>query len=289
MKKNILLLSTISFVFLSVISCKKEKPGMMPDPFYSYTTEGFTVQFKNLSRFATSYKWDFGDGTASTEASPVHTYPHKGKYVPTLIAIGENGKEAEASTVLHLSKGSSVNLNDNTLSDWDTVTHNVVIGGKNSGNFIEAKYDYDGNYLYVYFEQITKVSDGNIYDMYIDMDNNPATGFISNDMPGGGYDMLLEGTVFGGWLDVDPFTGGANQASFTFSNINVSSYYKMGAVQQSGDTLRFEYGIVRSKIPGLSSTQGIKIFVQANSNDWSTVVGTSPDIGTKAFFLDMSE
>ncbi|TAM94289.1 MAG: PKD domain-containing protein [Chitinophagaceae bacterium] len=287
MKKIFVLLSIVVAGLMTLSSCKKDSLKIMPDPFYSYTVSGFTVQFKNESKFATSYKWDFGDGTTSTEASPTHEYPRKGKYVPTLTAIGADGTEADASTVLHLAKGSSVKLDDNTLSDWDTVTHNVVIAGKNAGNFLKAKYDYDGNYLYVYFEQIAKQSDGDIYDIYMDTDNNPATGFLSNDMPGGGYDMLLEGTVFGGWLDVDPFKG-TDQSSFSFGNINANNYYTMGDVEQSGDTLRFEFGIVRSKIPGLSSTTGIKIAVQLSNNGWSTI-GYSPDLGQNAFFLDMSE
>jgi chitodextrinase len=30
------------------------------------------------------YKWDFGDGTTSTEANPVHTYTKPGEYTATL-------------------------------------------------------------------------------------------------------------------------------------------------------------------------------------------------------------
>lgn len=287
MKKIFVLLSMVAAGLMTLSSCKKDSQKIMPDPFYSYTVSGFTVQFKNESRFATSYKWDFGDGTTSTEASPTHEYPHKGKYVPTLTAIGEDGTEADASTVLHLAKGSSIKLDDNTLSDWDTVTHNVVIAGKNAGNFLKAKYDYDGNYLYVYFEQIAKQSDGDIYDIYMDTDNDASTGFLSNDMPGGGYDVLLEGTVLGGWLDPYQFSG-ATQSSFSWSNLGINSYYTVGDIQQSNDTLRFEFGIDRSKVKGLSSTTGIKVFVNLSSSSWSTI-GYSPDLGQNAFFLDMSE
>ncbi|MBX6361063.1 MAG: PKD domain-containing protein [Acidobacterium ailaaui] len=287
MKRNIILPVCALLGFIFTLSCKKESHEIIPDPFFSYTVSGFEVQFKNLSRFATSYKWDFGDGTTSTEAGPTHIYPHKGKYVPTLTAIGSNGKEADASTVIYIAKGSSIKLDDGTLSDWDTVSHNVVIAGKNSGNFIRAKYDYDGNYLYVYFEQKAKLSDQDIYDIYIDMDNNVATGYLSDEMPGGGYDMLLEGTIFDDWLDIDPFEG-TDQHSFNFSNISASNYYEIGHVEQSGDTLRFEFGIRRSKIPGLSSTTGIKIAVQAMDQNWNAI-GYSPDLGTSAFFLDMSE
>lgn len=286
MKRNSLFLLIIISGLLGFSSCKKEAQKIMPDPFFSYTTEGFEVVFKNESRFATSYKWDFGDGTTSTEENPTHIYQRKGKYVPTLTAISA-GESADASTVLRIAKGTSVNLDDGTLSDWDTITHNVVLPAGKSGNFIKAKYDYDGNFLYVYFEQKRQQNDGGIYDIYIDMDNNIATGYLSNDMPGGGYDMLLEGTVFGDWLDVDPFLGG-DQHSFNFGNISVNSYYKIGTVIQDGNVLKFEFGINRSKIPGLSSTQGIKIAVQAMDANWNAI-GFSPDLNSPPFFIDMSE
>jgi gliding motility-associated-like protein len=39
----------------------------------------------------TSYFWDFGDGTTSTEANPVHQYTEEGVYDVTLTLINANG------------------------------------------------------------------------------------------------------------------------------------------------------------------------------------------------------
>jgi PKD repeat protein len=63
-----------------------------------------TVTFTNKSEDAVSYEWDFGDGTTSTEESPVHTYPGKGKYVPTLYATTSTVQQGEASTVIQIAK-----------------------------------------------------------------------------------------------------------------------------------------------------------------------------------------
>ena len=44
------------------------------------------LQFVNLSSGATSYFWDFGDGTTSTNPGPMHSYFEIGDYTVTLIA-----------------------------------------------------------------------------------------------------------------------------------------------------------------------------------------------------------
>jgi PKD repeat protein len=45
------------------------------------------------------YTWDFGDGTTSSEVSPVHDYPEEGFYEVTLTAANECGEESLTLTV----------------------------------------------------------------------------------------------------------------------------------------------------------------------------------------------
>gem|GEM_PF-3177629 len=47
-----------------------------------------SVAFQNGSLNATSYFWDFGDGTTSTQVNPTHTYTVDGVYTVSLIATG---------------------------------------------------------------------------------------------------------------------------------------------------------------------------------------------------------
>ncbi|OFY62504.1 MAG: hypothetical protein A3H98_13135 [Bacteroidetes bacterium RIFCSPLOWO2_02_FULL_36_8] len=49
------------------------------------------VQFTNTSMGGTKYHWDFGDGSFSSETSPVHTYPNAGSYSVSLLVENENG------------------------------------------------------------------------------------------------------------------------------------------------------------------------------------------------------
>ena len=53
-----------------------------------------TVRFSDLSSgYPDSWKWTFGDGTGSSEQSPVHTYTGIGRYTVTLEASGERGQD----------------------------------------------------------------------------------------------------------------------------------------------------------------------------------------------------
>jgi len=49
------------------------------------------VAFKDLSAGATSWKWDFGDGTSSTDQFPIHTFPGAGRYTVILDIAGPAG------------------------------------------------------------------------------------------------------------------------------------------------------------------------------------------------------
>ena len=63
-----------------------------PDAEFTYKiVHPFIVVFTNTSQNATSYSWDFGDGTKSIDKNPVHEYPGKGVYKVVLTASG-NGK-----------------------------------------------------------------------------------------------------------------------------------------------------------------------------------------------------
>jgi hypothetical protein len=55
------------------------------------TTDGLTVAFLDRSEAPalTTYAWDFGDGTASSEPHPRHTYAQAGTYIVRLTVNGE--------------------------------------------------------------------------------------------------------------------------------------------------------------------------------------------------------
>ncbi len=77
-------------------------PGNKPNAGFTMTLVGLTATFTNTTTEATSYSWDFGDGLASTEMNPVHTYAVGGPYTVTLTATNPNG-ESTASQAAFVS------------------------------------------------------------------------------------------------------------------------------------------------------------------------------------------
>jgi len=82
-----------------------EYNGTLPPPvahFSASPTSGIaplTVNFTDQSTGQiTSWSWDFGDGSTSTEQSPSHTYNNSGIYTVTLTVAGPEGSDKETKT-----------------------------------------------------------------------------------------------------------------------------------------------------------------------------------------------
>ena len=65
-----------------------QPPGQPPTADFTYTTNGLTVTFTDISTdpdgTIVGWDWDFGDGNTSTEQNPTHTYAADGTYTVTL-------------------------------------------------------------------------------------------------------------------------------------------------------------------------------------------------------------
>ncbi|RPD40679.1 PKD domain-containing protein [Chitinophaga barathri] len=263
--------------------CKKDEVTSGADVFYTVSIADKTVTFTNETSGAVSYRWDFGDGESSTDENPVHTYPAKGKYVPTLYATSKDGKVTEGSTVIYIAKTSPVKLNDNTFDDWSTVTQYEVTSGAAEPFFRKMKVDYDAQYIYVYLEVNSRRANSDIYDFYMDTDNSATTGLLT-DIPGGGYDVLLEGNILGDWLDVFNHKGAQN--AFSFEPTGATEAYSVGNVEDNGGVLKFEMRLVRSKLKNMAATTAFRLRIIATKSDWSGTLGRIPDLGQPSLLIN---
>ncbi len=67
--------------------------------FSARALDALDVAFTNTSLDATSFAWDFGDGTGSTEAAPTHRYPSSGTYTVRLIATAACGSDTSSQMI----------------------------------------------------------------------------------------------------------------------------------------------------------------------------------------------
>ena len=96
--------------------------------FYSSSTAACpdvnSFQFYNTSTGATSYTWDFGDGSVSTDPQPTHTYVQSGTFTVTLIATNQYGCEdvANRSQYITIYPKPDASVIANTAFGCDTST-----------------------------------------------------------------------------------------------------------------------------------------------------------------------
>lgn len=90
-----------------------------------------TVTFTNTSVNATSYKWDFGDGTTTTDANPVKEFIKAGTFKVKLTAIGKTSS-SESTADITLNGTSTVPVADFTYSPATNLTAPVKISFTNT-------------------------------------------------------------------------------------------------------------------------------------------------------------
>ncbi len=132
-------------------SCKKDDKV---DPVDTQVVADFTftqgtageVTFKNTSKNATSYTWDFGDGSKSTEENPTHTYTKDGTYTIKLTATNAGGSAEKTRTVTISLEGTSTQLVANFTFAVDEKTAGKVTFTNTSEGATSYAWDFgDGN------------------------------------------------------------------------------------------------------------------------------------------------
>jgi PKD repeat protein len=74
----------------------------LPSAGFTTTQNENVVGFNNTSQNASTYFWDFGDGTTSTEVSPTHEYLENGEFTVTLTATSDECGNDSYSEIIYI-------------------------------------------------------------------------------------------------------------------------------------------------------------------------------------------
>lgn len=272
---------------ITIDACRKNDNVDTTDVTFTISQSGYSVTYNNTTADAKSFTWTFGDGSTSTDKSPTHVYKTKGKFVASLSATLNNGKVISGSTIINVSKSSPIKLNDNTLADWDTISNQVTPTAALGKIVKTAKFDYDSQNVYIYMEIQTTVAAGNIFDFYLDTDNDSTTGFITGTIPGGGYDYLLEGSLLSTPNGLVQLQHTGAQNSFSFTPLSIAEYYTLGTVQQSNGIVKFEMALSRGKISGLTG-KALRFGIIVSDAGYNEL-GYMPGLNQPAITLNISQ
>lgn len=160
--KKIQLLTIFTLTALLFLSCSTDDEVDSVDPVaqFTYTVEELTANFVNNSENATSFVWDFGDGSTSTEAHPSHTYEEGGSYTVVLTATDGSGAEAEVSREVRVTAPAPVayftydvfdltGTFTNTSQNATSYLWNFGDGNTSTEEHPTHTYRYEGNYKVV--------------------------------------------------------------------------------------------------------------------------------------------
>lgn len=126
---------------------------------------GEEVWFTNESYNATDFEWDFGDGTWTDVANPIHAFNASGTYEVVLTAYSRKGVTDQAAITITVLTPTILEIEvleweqeyavDNanvrlypTLLDWDEETNMVIEGNTNSNGKV-VFFDLEQTQYYV--------------------------------------------------------------------------------------------------------------------------------------------
>ena len=276
MRKNIFCLVSLLILVLVFASCKKDKESGLKAVF-SYVADGYKVNFTNFSTNATEYTWDFGDnsGVTATNKSPQHIFTKKGDFLVSLTA--KNGTESSTFIDTVSITGPNIKI-DGDFTDWQYVeyTHQNAAGYNSTLTGVKTFASADMIYFYMEGTADMKME---IFDMYIDADNDPATGFSTWMYPAGsGANFLCEGSPGGGWGDVYVHSGAP--ADFSFSPVaSFADAMKFSSIITKGSKKIMEFSIKKSV---LGTTKGFVNFAFIELTSGWADIGRIPESQTPA-------
>lgn len=178
MKTNlkVILSGLLLLMAVAVIQSCGDDENSKPEPEAEFTaskttaTVGENITFTNTSTNATSYVWSFGDGTTSTEESPIKSFSTVGTYEVTLSAKGPGGTDTSDEDITIIS-GDEVFVADygtELIQKFAVNTPATAATVKDVAGMSGVGLAYDATHQKIYFSDFTTTDEGKIWVMNVD-------------------------------------------------------------------------------------------------------------------------
>lgn len=111
-----------------------------PSAGFGYELEKDVLTMQDSSSGASSYNWDFGDGSTSTLPNPIYQYGDTGRFLITLIAANDCGEDTSSTEIWITQTDTTVIIDpgDTTVNDTsnqDTSTTGIFLGDQAEDGF----------------------------------------------------------------------------------------------------------------------------------------------------------
>ncbi len=132
-----------------LMGCKKENQVKACFDVYQNNTPKEIVSFESCSENASSYLWEFGDGTTSTSSNPDHIYQELGAKTIKLTVYGEGKEDSYSKTIsVNAIAPKSLTITKIRISAWKDTYNN---GPWDPDGYADLfpKITNDDRYLYI--------------------------------------------------------------------------------------------------------------------------------------------
>ncbi len=279
-------------------SCQKDQvfksdvvTGPKPTSVFTYTNaaaNALAVTFVSTGTNVQSVYWQFGDGTTSTDASPLHTYSAPGKYAVTLktnSAAGYSATSTQTITAIPAAVAKFATASQFELGITFTNTSTSVASvswdfgdGSAASTAIAPQHRYAtaGNYNVkltvtgllgdvISTTQTISVQNTNLihggfetntasyWQVWSSQNNNPPVYGYTGDGPAGGYDACLRFSSFSSGA-------GFNELIYQPVQVIAGKQYILSAVV---------------KLPGGGLNDYLQFYISTDPNTWNENTGVT--------------
>jgi len=172
---------------------------------------------------------------------------------------------------------------DGNLSDWDAIPYLHTNATGTGGELTAIKAISGAQYIYFYLEGPESLIFSS-FDLYIDTDGNPASGFLSGGYPAGsGAELLIQGDV-SSTGNVNIYAGSGTDWAWNWSTGYGTSEINFSALVALTGKKAIEFSVKKSFLGTIGSNIG---FALINRVEW-TATGSIPTVDLGGSYLQIS-